>query len=116
MARKDFAKNLKRDTRSMKPVPAPEPVSDSETSSQDPVPAEGVPAPEKKKRGRPKVKTAPERTINISVPVEILEKMEIAKCCYGNNLTRYVNAVIKADLDARLEEYKKVKQVMDSYK
>ncbi len=110
MASKDFAKNLKRDTRSMKPAPDPVPESEPKEST----PAAAVPAP-KKKRGRPKVKTEPERTINISVPVEILEKMDIAKCCYGNNLTAYVNAVIKADLEAHLEEYERIKNVMDTY-
>lgn len=110
MASKDFAKNLKRDTRSMKP--APDPVLKVE--AQEPAPAAVVPAP-KKKRGRPKTKTGPERTINIAIPVEVLEKMDIAKVCYGNNLTAYVNAVIKADLEAHLEEYERIKKTIETY-
>ena len=110
MASKDFAKNLKRDTRSMKP--APDPVLKVE--AQEPAPAAVVPAP-KKKRGRPKTKTDPERTINIAIPVEVLEKVDIAKVCYGNNLTAYVNAVIKADLEAHLEEYERIKKTIETY-
>ena len=111
MASKDFAKNLKRDTRSMKPAPDPVP----KVETQEPAPAAVVPAP-KKKRGRPKTKTDPERTINIAIPVEVLEKMDIAKVCYGNNLTAYVNAVIKADLQANFEKYSSIKSMMDAYK
>ena len=97
MASKDFAKNLKRDTRSMKPAPDPVP----KVEAQEPAPAAVVPAP-KKKRGRPKTKTEPERTINIAIPVEVLEKMDIA--------------VIKADLQANFEKYSSIKSMMDAYK
>ena len=68
----------------------------------------------KKKTGRPKVKMGEYKTINISVPVETLAKMEVAKVKYGNNLTAYVNAVIKADLDANYERYEELQKLLNS--
>ena len=119
MAKKNFMVNLKKDTRAMtldhsqekvsEPVSEPTPVS-----VPDPVEIETEPLKVKKKPGRPKTKTEPEKTINISVPISILEKMEIAKVKHGNNLTRYVNAVIKADLDANYEKYLKLQEIMNS--
>ena len=50
--------------------------------------------PVKKKPGRPKTKTEETKTINIAVPVSVLEKIDIAKVCYGNNLTCYINRQI----------------------
>ena len=67
-------------------------------------------APEKPKRkpGRPKVKTAPERTVNVAIPVATLEMIEIAKAKYNGNLTAYINAVIAADLKAHFKEYQTI--------
>lgn len=93
----------------MKPAPDPVPEEESPKTFS----TETVPAP-KRKRGRPKVKTSPERTINISVPEEILEKMNVAKRCYDNNLTAYVNALIKADLDAKYDSYVQILKYMDN--
>lgn len=66
-----------------------------------------------KRPGRPKVKTEECKTINIAVPISVLEKIEIAKCKYHGNLTEYVNAAIKKDLEAHFEEYKKIYELMN---
>ena len=79
-----------------------------------PVEMEAAPPKVKKKPGRPKTKTEPEKTINISVPISLLEKMEIAKAKHGNNLTKYVNAVIKSDIEAHFEEYKNIYNILNS--
>ena len=68
------------------------------------------PAPEKSKKkkvGRPKTKHGTYRTINIAVPEEMMGDIKIAACQYGNNLTAYINDLIKKDLAANLEKYKK---------
>ncbi len=119
MAKKDLTALLKKNTREMSREDMPV------SSSSDPVKAIEVPAvssanekkpvtTQKKKVGRPKTKTEPERTINISVPVSILEKMDVAKVKYGNNLTKYVNAIIKADLDQNYEKYLEIQNILNS--
>lgn len=70
--------------------------------------------PTKKKTGRPKVKMGEYKTINIAVPIPMLAQMEIAKLKYGNNLTAYVNAVIKADLDVNFKKYQQLQEIMNS--
>lgn len=40
--------------------------------------------------------------------------MEVVKLKYGNNLTAYVNAVIKADLDTNYEKYHQLQEIMNS--
>ena len=119
MAKKNFMVNLKKDTRAMTLEHSQEKVSElvsepAPVSVPDPVEIEAAPPKVKKKPGRPKTKTEPEKTINISVPVSLLKKMEIAKAKHGNNLTRYVNAIIKADLDAHFEEYKNIYNILNS--
>jgi Cdc6-like AAA superfamily ATPase len=61
-----------------------------------------------KKVGRPKTKTEPTKTINIAVPLSVLEKMDKAKVCHKNNLTQYVNDVIAADLEKNFDKYKEI--------
>ena len=68
----------------------------------------------RKKVGRPKVKDGEYKTINIAIPVDILQKMEVAKLKYGNNMTTYVNAVIKADLDENYDKYLEIKTIIDN--
>ncbi len=68
----------------------------------------------KKKTGRPKIKEGEYKTINISVPVSMLEQMEVAKLKHGNNLTAYVNAVIRADLNANYEKYLQLQELLNS--
>ena len=68
----------------------------------------------KNKVGRPKVKTEPTKTINIAVPISVLDQVEIAKCKYHDNLTEYVNAVIKADLEKNMNDYKKLYELLNN--
>lgn len=65
------------------------------------------------KVGRPREKQEYEKTINIAVPVSVLEKMNVAKLKYGNNLTRYVNKIIQKDLDAHYDEYKLLQKLLN---
>lgn len=104
MAIKNLTANLKKDPHST--------TAKSEETSPAAVQTEEPKA--KKKTGRPKVKEGEYKTINISVPIPILEQMEVAKLKYRNNLTAYVNAVIKADLDANYEKYLKVQEMLNS--
>lgn len=105
MATKDFTAKMKRDTHSMTPTPE-EKTAPAAVQKEEPK--------EKKKTGRPKVKEGEYKTINISVPVDVLKKMEVAKLKYGNNLTAYVNAVIKADLDANYDKYVELQTLLNS--
>lgn len=70
----------------------------------------------KKKPGRPKTKTEETKTINIAVPVSVLEKIDIAKVCYGNNLTSYINRLIKKDIEANYDEYKNIINSLNNIK
>lgn len=72
------------------------------------------PSPEKKKVGRPKVKTEPTKTINIAVPVSVLEQIEFALPKYQGNLTKYVNTVIENDLKTNMKEYKKIYNLLNN--
>lgn len=105
MAVKSFTANLKKDPHST--VTKPE-----ENKAPAAVQVEEPKA--KKKTGRPKVKEGEYKTINISVPLSIFEKMEVAKLKYGNNLTAYVNAVITTDLDTNYEKYLTLQEIMNS--
>lgn len=64
------------------------------------------------KVGRPREKTEYEKTINVSIPLSILEKMKVATSKYNGNMTKYVNAVIKKDLDAHYGEYEQISKLM----
>ena len=59
----------------------------------------------KRKAGRPKTKTEPERYINISVPVLIMDKLDTVKPCFGGNLTAYINRLIVKDLEENYDKY-----------
>ncbi len=104
MATRDFTAKMKRDTHSMTPIP-------EEKAAPAAVQTEQPKA--KKKTGRPKVKEGEYKTINISVPVDILKQMDVAKLKYGNNLTAYVNAVIKADLDVNYSKYEELQKLIN---
>lgn len=67
-----------------------------------------IPDKPKRKPGRPKVKTEECKTVNIAIPVSVLEQMEIAKMKYGDNLTRYINEIIAKDLDENMEMYQNI--------
>ena len=105
MANKNLTMNLKKDPHSTTTKP-----EDGAAS----VTAETEKPKAKKKAGRPKIKEGEYRTINICVPVPVLEQMEVAKLKYGNNLTAYVNAVIAADLQANYEKYLQLREIMNS--
>lgn len=98
MATKDFTKRLTKKPQEV--VQTIEPVVE-------------VPATIKK-RGRPKVKTEGTKNINIAVPKSILRQVEIAKCKYNNNMTEYINAIIKADLEKNMEKYKQLYDLLNS--
>lgn len=68
--------------------------------------------PEKKKMGRPKIKTEETKTINIAVPVSKLEKINIAKMKYNDNLTRYINELIDKDLEENMETYEHIYKLL----
>lgn len=60
----------------------------------------------KRKPGRPKRKVGDYELINISVNVKLLEKLNIAKAKFNDNLTAYVNYCLEQDLEAHFDEYK----------
>ncbi len=70
----------------------------------------------KKRPGRPRTKTEETKTINIAVPVSVLEKIDIAKVCYGNNLTCYINRLIEKDLKTNYEQYKNIINSLNNIK
>lgn len=105
MALKNLTANLKKDPHSTTAKP-------QETAAPTTVQTDEPKM--KKKTGRPKVKEGEYKTINISVPVDVLKMMEVAKLKYGNNLTAYVNAVIKADLDSNYQKYQQLQELMNS--
>jgi hypothetical protein len=69
-----------------------------------------------RKPGRPKTKKEPTKTINIAVPVSMLEKLEVAKACYGNNMTQYVNALIATDIEKNFEQYETIYNGLNNIK
>ena len=103
MASKDFTTKLKKNPQAVKVEP-----------QKEDNPKQVEPDKEKKPVGRPKIKTEPTKTINIAVPVSVMEQVEIAKCKYHDNLTEYVNAVIKADLEKNMSNYQKLYELMNN--
>lgn len=77
---------------------------------------------EGKKRGRPTLddsgrkKKDYTKTINIAVPIDLLEKADVAKICYSNNLTEYLNKLIEKDIEANYERYKQIADSLNSFK
>jgi predicted DNA binding CopG/RHH family protein len=53
------------------------------------------------------------KTINIAVEFDTLDKIQIAKAKYGDNLTKYINALIEKDLEANYEEYKSIYEMLN---
>lgn len=54
------------------------------------------------------------KTVNIAIPLDTLEKIQIAKVKYGDNLTKYINALIEKDLEANYESYKNIYDMLNS--
>ena len=72
-----------------------------------------VPEPVKNKGGRPKIRTEAVKIANIAIPLSVYNDMTAhALAVYDNNLTGYINSLIRKDLDANLDNYKKVSAVM----
>lgn len=61
-----------------------------------------------------KKKTEYTKTINIAVELDVLEKIQIAKIKYGDNLTNYINTLIEKDLEANFETYKMIYDMINS--
>ena len=97
---KNFAAQLNKDTRSIVKEQPKKEIKKETTVSRA--------SAEPKKVGRPKVKTEPCKTVNIAIPVSVLEKIEIAKAKYHDNMTEYINAVVTKDLDDNMKDYKKI--------
>ena len=53
------------------------------------------------------------KTINIAVPVSLLDKVNIAKLKYQNNLTKYINHLIEQDLEKNFENYQALAELMN---
>lgn len=70
----------------------------------------------KRKQGRPKTKTEPEKVLNIAVPESISDQLDIAKVCYDNNMTKYINYLIAKDLEENMTEYKKAYDLLNKFR
>ena len=76
----------------------------------------------KRKVGRPpidpsgKKKKDYTKTINIAVPLDVYEKLDVVKICYGNNLTQYINKLIEKDIEANYDNYKNIANSLNQYK
>jgi len=90
--------------------PSKSPVANSKPVNKAPEASEKV----KKKGGRPR-RTFPVKHINIAVPEDYMEKINLAKACYGNDLTRYINTLIKKDLEENFAEYKSYNDTINKF-
>lgn len=61
-----------------------------------------------RKVGRPKTRTEEMRTINVAIPMSVFKKLDVAKACYGNSITRYVNKAIERDLESNYSKYESI--------
>lgn len=99
MAPKSFSNNnLKKNPRSVKSNDAPAKSSVPEAPKTEAKP--------KKKVGRPKTKTEECKTVNIAIPISLLEQVNVAKKIYNDNMTLYINKLIERDLEENSEKYK----------
>lgn len=105
MASKDFKSIIKSNPRAMKnvdPITVPREVSQKKTVGRPPLDPDG-----KKKKEYTK-------TVNIAIPLDTLEKIQIAKVKYSDNLTKYINALIEKDLEDNFETYKTIYNMLNS--
>ena len=109
----DFSSKFDRSTMKTDPTKINLPPDTEKEPTQTPSPATNEPSV-KRKPGRPKIRTEAVKTINIAVPISLLEKMEVAKVKHSGNLTAYVNHLIEQDLDAHYDDYLKLKKMMES--
>ena len=80
---------------------------DTPVSVPDVTPA---PAPVRRKPGRPKTKDIKHtcRSVNIMLPISLLDQWEQIKAVHGSNLTAYITKLMERDMQAKFEQYKKI--------
>ena len=94
---KDFSANLKRNPRTT--AEQTESVPKKESVTKRPV-------------GRPKTKE-PCETINIAVPIRLLDKWEEVKMALGGNKTSYVVNLIEKDMKENYDNYKQILEIKE---
>ena len=111
---------LNRDTRYLNvdepELDEPTPVETSEPVVAKPTTEKSEPNKAGRKPDDPTrgIKKNYTKTINIAVEFDVLEKLEIAKAKYSNNLTKYINTLIEKDLEANFETYQKIYDMLHS--
>ena len=82
---------------------SPEPVEATYSASHHEIAA-------KKKPGRPVTKNIKEnyKTINVAMPIELLEKWKEVKRACGGNMTDYITKLVEKDMEANYEAYKEI--------
>ncbi len=70
----------------------------------------------KRKPGRPKQKVEETKIINVAVPESVITKLEIAKVCYKDNITMYINTLIEKDLAENYEKYENMYKQLNEFK
>lgn len=110
MATKDFSSMMKSNPRNIK-------LNDTLGSGKSADTATGT---AKKAVGRPPIdpdkgkKKEYTKTVNIAIPLDTLERMQIAKARYNNNLTEYINKLIEKDLAENFDKYQEIYNMLNS--
>lgn len=68
----------------------------------------------KKRPGRPVTKDVKNscRTVNIAIPISLLDKWNNIKIIHNNNFTEYITKLIQKDMDSNYEQYLKIVQLL----
>ena len=117
MATKDFKSMMKSNPRAVRST---EPTEAAPVPATTTAPVETEEAVTKKPVGRPpldpdgKKKKDYTKTVNIAIPLDTLDKIQIAKVKYGDNLTKYINALIEKDLEANFESYQAIYDMLNN--
>lgn len=69
----------------------------------------------KRGKGRPRKKTEPEKMINIGIPESLYQKMEVAKICYGNNMTQYIRKALEKDIELNYQKYQEMANMLKDF-
>lgn len=113
---KGFAKNNPLDKLSVEPKTTVSVPDEEPKAAVEPKTTKKAEEPKEKRRvGRPKTKTEATKTINIAVPVSVLEKLDTVKVCYGNNLTQYINKLIEKDIAENYDKYVMIADNLNSF-
>lgn len=56
------------------------------------------------------------KTINIAIPLDMMEKVNVAKVCYDNNVTTYINKLVEKDIAANYDNYKHIADSLNIFK